>query len=490
SIALISPAAAQPEASKAFAGTEQDIAALADRYQAPGVAVAVILDGEIVKTVYHGQSDLETQERVSAKTQFGIGSVVKSFTSGLIGLLEEQGSVSLDAHPTQYLKDLPQMEVMGGADMQVRHLLSHTSGMPFVDGTMAFFPLQTRSELMKRLSVFERSCIPGRCWNYNNLNFMMLDAIAAAQSQSSKGAMMKELLLEPAGMNDTLSLTADFLASPHAAKGYVMSQGKPDATSVEYLLGEQIYSTAPDMARWIDLWMNGGKAGERQVLAADYVTRAISMQAIDNGAPPASSDPDTYMFGYGFAWNVKSVHGHYVTHHGGNENGFSTHVLFVPAARFGVVAMTNQQDSILPNLVTDTMLRRFAGLPPVPVQDYPLVVGEAPALLPDEERALKLNPDAPLATQPGKLAGLYAAQGYGVIEVRFEDGELTLRPPLGPLILKHKGGQDFGLASSERINAGIQLPFFQVTFGDGTDPDHFTFNIGAEPVVFKRVFEG
>lgn len=459
--------------------TSKDITHLLERYNAPSVSVAVISNGDIVFAEGFGLGNIESNQAATTQTQYAIGSIVKTFTSALIGGLEAQGEIDLSANPSSYIDNLQFKSAGLAADLQVEHLLSQTSGLPFMDGSLSFFPEADQTDLAPRISYFEPSCRTGECWAYNNLNFMMLDMVAESVTGQSKSQLLVQRLLGPAKMTGTVSSTKAFFNSPDAARGYAQVDGKMVPTAVEYLYGEQVYATASDMARWLGLWMNEGGG----VIPADYVQRAISMQAIDNGRPPSKDEPGNYLFGYGYGWQIKSVDGNYVVHHGGNENGFSAQVLFVPASGVGFVTLTNQQNSILPYVVNDLLFRRVLELPAPDIDTYPVQVGEAAALISNQSAKLSVNADAPLGIKLDSLPGDYQAAGYGKIEVRLADGVLTFKTPAAEFVLVHREGNIFGLAVTEPVPLGINTDFFEITFSPGA----FSANFASAPVVFSKI---
>lgn len=463
-----------------------DIASLVDRYSAPGLAVAVISDGEIVYAQGFGYRDLSTKSPVNSQTQFGIGSVVKTFTSGLIGSLEADNLVELNIHPAHYVPELLLKGVDLTENLKLESLLSQTSGLPNIDGSYVFFPVATQVDLAPRFKHFEASCRVGDCWIYNNMNFTTLDMVAESVSDQSKSELLLERLLRPIGMRDTVSSTRAFLASSNAAIAYGMRDGKAIPVAYETFYGEHIYATAPDMARWLGMWMNDGVVGEQEVIPSSFIKKATSMQAIEDGSPPQINDPHVYLFGYGYGWQVKSVEGHYLVHHGGNENGFSTHVMFAPASKIGVVAMTNQQNSILPNLVTDMMIRRLLELPPTEAADYPVVVSDITPPISQSDAKLYLTPNDPMTVNLSNITGTYEAPGYGQMKVDYSDNQLSLETPLANFILIHEGGNKFGIRSTESVSAGINISYFQIEFIGGKT-GALTINLEEEPVVFSKV---
>jgi hypothetical protein len=92
----------------------------------PGVAVAVIRDGEIVHRAGYGLADLETGTPITPDTTFRLASVSKQLTAMAIMLLAEEGKLDYDDPVVQYLPELERF----GSEITIRHLLQHTSGLP------------------------------------------------------------------------------------------------------------------------------------------------------------------------------------------------------------------------------------------------------------------------------------------------------------------------------------------------------------------------
>ncbi|MEM9667081.1 MAG: serine hydrolase domain-containing protein [Bacteroidota bacterium] len=469
-------------------GLSDSLQLLVDRYDAPGLAVAVVADGQIVYAEGFGHENVEEGRPVTDRSLFGIGSVVKTFTSALTGALIGDGAIDLEGRPGDYVTGLS----FGAEDLErnlrISHLLSHTSGLADMAGSTVVFPETTQVLLAPRFAHFEAACRVGDCWTYNNINFMLLDMVAEAVTGQSKITLFAERLLEPAGMAHSVSSTEAFLASPHAVRGYGLVGEDLVPVAYENLFGEHVYATAPDLARWLMMWMHGGLAGERQVVPQAYARQALSMQAIENGAPPSPDAPNDYLYGYGYGWNVKSMDGHYTVSHGGNENGFSAHVLGVPAEAVGVVALTNQQGSILPNLVTDYVIHLLLDLPATDLMSYPVVVGQVDAVLSAEEARLSPVPNDPMTIAPFDLVGRYSAAGYGTVEVAFADDRLTLVTPLAHFALRHLGGNRFGLGITAPLPAGMNASYFVAAFNEEEgEATSMSINLASEPVRFDRV---
>ena len=482
------PVYAQDASEKQLSGLSTGLKSLMHRYGAPGLAVAAIVDGKIVFSEGFGHENIKGDRPITAESLFGIGSIVKTFTSALIGTLLDDGLINLGGRPGDYIAGLAFGDAGLERDLRIRNLLSQTSGLSEMVGSYVVFPESTQVLLAPRFAHFGSTCRVGDCWAYNNVNFVLLDMVAESLTKQSKSELLMKRLLAPAGMSHSVTSTASFLASPHAATGYGLVGEQMVPVAYEEFFGEHVYATAPDMARWLALWSNRGVVGGRQVISETYVRQALSMQAIDDGAPPSPDDAHVYLFGYGYGWHVKSMDGYYTVSHGGNENGFSAHVLYSPSKRVGVVALTNQQNSLLPNIVTDHVIHRLLNLPAKDLASYPIRVGQVDPILSAQDARLSILRDDPLTVSPLALVGVYQAPGYGVLHVAFTDGHLTLTTPLAKFALRHDGGNRFRLGVTAPLPAGMNVSFFVATFKESEKGgESISINLSPTPVIFTRI---
>src|SRR5688572_16192147 len=92
----------------------------------PGMVVAIIKNGEVSRVVTSGVANLDLDVPVKRETVFEIGSMTKAFTAELIMMLEEAGKLSVDDKISKHIDSTPET----WKDITIRHLLTHTSGLP------------------------------------------------------------------------------------------------------------------------------------------------------------------------------------------------------------------------------------------------------------------------------------------------------------------------------------------------------------------------
>ena len=186
------------------------VAALANELDVPGAAVGVLLDGR-EEHAFHGVTSIENPLPVDARTLFLCGSTTKTFTATAIMRLVEQGLVDLDATARTYVPELRVDDEEAAASVTVLQLLNHTAGW---DGD--FFrntgdgddALARYVEAMAGLRQLTR---PGEAISYNNAAFGVAGRLVEKVTGSTYEAALRELLLGPLSLDDTLFFPRELL---------------------------------------------------------------------------------------------------------------------------------------------------------------------------------------------------------------------------------------------------------------------------------------
>ena len=148
------------------------VSAEMSRHKIPGMAVAVVKNGEVVVAKGYGFANLEHQVPVTTRSIFQSGSVGKQFTAAAIMLLEEQGKLRLDDKIANYL---PRTKARWGS-ITLRHLLTHTSGIPEYEDEVDDHRSYSERQLTELVGLLSRSSPPGQ--KYSN-TVIAAPAIAA-----------------------------------------------------------------------------------------------------------------------------------------------------------------------------------------------------------------------------------------------------------------------------------------------------------------------
>ena len=278
---------------------------LAERHT-PGVAVAVIRNGKVVKLKGYGVASVEFNVPVTTDTVFEIGSVSKQMTAAGIMLLVEDGKVDLDAPISTYLPNTPE----AWKPVTVRHLLTHTSGVKSYS-SLDGFELSRRVKIdgfIKQLSPYPLEFVPGERNIYSNSGFNLLAYIIETQSGKPYMQFMRERIFTPLGMSKTADRDPQFII-PNRATGYEWSIDRltgRDGSLTDLMGAGSIVSTISDMVKW-DAALSG-----KNFLKPESRAEWWKQYTFTNGKPSP----------YGFGWRISDVRGRKLIAHSGQTAGF------------------------------------------------------------------------------------------------------------------------------------------------------------------------
>jgi CubicO group peptidase (beta-lactamase class C family) len=149
----------------------------------PGLSLAVVRDGTVVKAAGYGFANLELEARATPQTVYEIGSLTKQFTAAAVLLLVEEGRIDLEDPIRRYLPEAPD----AWGRLSVRHLLTHTAGIQnhvAVPGWTGVFKTSllgettpARDELLRMFFELPFEFEPGETWAYDNTGYYLLGVI-------------------------------------------------------------------------------------------------------------------------------------------------------------------------------------------------------------------------------------------------------------------------------------------------------------------------
>ncbi len=140
------------------------------QYNIPGIALAVIKDGNIIYESYRGKASLENDTPVSKETLFRVFSTTKLITTVALFQLVQADRLSLEDPISLYLNGLPNQ----WQNVRIKHLLAHSSGLPdFIRQPSSL----SDKELMSRLSQEKMDFVPGKQFRYNQTNYWLIAQI-------------------------------------------------------------------------------------------------------------------------------------------------------------------------------------------------------------------------------------------------------------------------------------------------------------------------
>jgi D-alanyl-D-alanine carboxypeptidase len=309
-------------------GVDAFVLAEMARIHIPGLSLAVVRAGKVVKAKGYGFADVERREPVTPETVFKIGSTSKQFLATGIMLLAQDGKLTVDDPISKHLAGTPP----SWSSITVRHFLTHTSGVLREGPAYNSGKVQPDSVVVQSAYAQPLRFPTGSQFGYCNVCYFALADVIARVSGTPWDVFLTRRVFAPQGMTTTQTTTA--APVPHSAKGYEWREAS-SRHEAGYTVSSQntalrpsgaFRSTVLDLAKW-----------DAALYRDDVLTR-VSREAM--WTPAKLTDGTTSR--YGFGWFVGSLYGRRRVGHGGNVNGFSAEIARFPDDSLTVIVLTNK----------------------------------------------------------------------------------------------------------------------------------------------------
>ena len=421
------PAAAAVK--KSLAGMDGFINQALRDWKAPGVAVAVVKNGEVIFAQGYGWRDVEKKLPVTTHTLFAIGSCTKAFTTFVMGTLVDEGKLDWDQPVRLALPELRMQDKVASELMTPRDLVTHRSGLPRHD-LVWYNSTLSRKQMVERLPYLEATESFRSKFQYNNLMYVTAGYLIERLTGTTWEDAIRARILLPLGMSTTNFSVSDSQKSADFARPYEERDDKvvaiPFRNADNVGPAGSINSNVAEMARWLIVQTNKGQIDGKKIISLAELAD-IQTPHMTTGTPPER--PDITPAGYALGWAVDDYRGHRRVHHGGAIDGFVASTTLFPDDESGLVVLANMGGTGLTQVLTKHLSDRVLGLSTI---DWN---GEALSKKAKNDAAAKQaktqkNSVRRLGTSPAhkldEYVGDYEHPGYGVIKIALCDGRLNL----------------------------------------------------------------
>lgn len=315
------------------------------RWQIPGVAVAIVKDGKVLVAKGYGVIDLDAKEKVDENTLFQIASNTKAFTGTSLALLNYQKRMSLDDKVVKWMKEFKLYHDYVTNIVTIRDLLCHRIGYETFQSDMLNWGCNlSRQEIIANMKNVEPVYGFREKYGYCNAAFLAAGEIIPLVTDTSWDDFLKYHFFQPMKMNRTSTTWNKISSDNNACKPYTLADGK--LTVMPYVnidnLGPaaSINSCVKDLSNWLLLQLDSGRFEGKRVLPWPVLqmTRQSQMIVRDNSNPLF---PSKHFQTYGLGWFMEDYNGKKIIYHNGGSNGFVTTVCFIPEMNLGVTVLTN-----------------------------------------------------------------------------------------------------------------------------------------------------
>ncbi len=417
-------------AKRSLAGYDSFVRDAMKAWQVPGLAIAIVKDGELILAEGFGMRDAARELPATPRTLFAIGSCTKAFTTFVIGTLVDEGKLDWDAPLRTYIPEIRFHDRVASELITPRDLVTHRSGLPRHDLVWynAHLP---RKAILSRLPFLEPSETFRSKFQYNNIMFMLAGYLVDRTSGSTWEDAVRTRIFAPLHMNGSNFSVKDSQESSDFARPYDDRDDKVieihfrDITDVGP--AGSINSNVEEMSRWLVVHTSQGKFEGRQIISAAVLADIHSPQ-MTTGAK--AERPEISPAGYALGWSVDDYRGHRRIQHGGGIDGFTAMTTLYPDDRAGIVVLANMDGSELPELLCRHAADRLFALAPIDWNGEALQKNakrKAAVKSAKEQKNTVRRPGTTPAHPLAEYAGQYEHSGYGVVKVELAEGKLVLR---------------------------------------------------------------
>lgn len=409
-------------------------------WNVPGVGIAIVQDGKVILAKGYGYADMDKKRKVDAQTLFAIGSSSKAFTAASVMQLVDEKKLDLDKPIINYLPDFKLYDDYATQHITTRDLLCHRSGLPRHD--LAWYGSDaSREVLYNRLRYLEPTAELRETWQYQNLMYMTAGYLVGQINDESWEATVKRSIFEPLGMKATNFSVEDTKKNSNHALPYQEKEEKitlmPFRNLDAVAPAGAINSNAEDMAKWLQMLLNEGNFDGKQILSAASLKEMYKPQMV---MPGDISQDEIFYTSYGLGWMLTAYRGHLRVEHGGNIDGFTSSVCFMPRNGIGVVVMANMNGTAFNQIIRNNVIDRLLG---GEIKDWNSILLEkrkemleAEASKEKQEDIVQIKNTKP-ALDLKEYTGKYENLGYGVLEITLKNDTLFAEMNGEAVELKH-----------------------------------------------------
>ena len=335
-----------------------------ERWEVPGLAIAIVKDGETVLTRGYGTCEVNKSQPVDEHTLFAMTNTTASFTAAALALLVSEGKI----HWNDRLVDLlPSFKT--GNDFVTNHAtvidaLAGRTGLAMEPLSFGPHPDLPRAEILSRMTHIQAADEFRSRWGGNYHVIVAAGEIIPTLTSISWDDFVGDRLFRPLGMTDSVTGPHLFGNNQNIVTPHETIDGKvtPVARAHTSNMGPamSIYSSAADMAKWLNFQLNNGKVGDKIIvpeneintirtshIAANFEFPGIARNFINQGLGLLISDSST---------------GHKLYSNGGDTEGLESYHAFVPELCLGIAVMINST-KVMPQPLIAWIIDRYTQAP-------------------------------------------------------------------------------------------------------------------------------
>ncbi len=341
---------------------ERDFIAGLRNKRIPGAGIAIVKDGQIILQKGFGIKKRGEPDTVDEHTIFRLGSVSKGFASVLAGTFVEDGELEWEGIVSDYLEEFELNDADQTNRVQIKHILSHTSGLPRHAYTNLIEDGLSINRIISRLDRVPLIAKEGEQLAYQNAAYSVIEKVLEAQTDIDFNTLLQEELFEPLKMTNSSSTYEIMSFSKNKAMPHVYHSRQRGRVSIPIskkyynaVSSGGINASAADMGKWL-LLLTGYHP---EIISEETLDEIFEPQATINNKRFSRHWDGVNESHYGLGWRVLDNDGQRIVYHGGYVNGYRSEIAFAPDQNLGICIIINANSSYPLEVIPDF----FNGIP-------------------------------------------------------------------------------------------------------------------------------
>lgn len=473
-------------------------------FQVPGIAVAVVKDGQVVHSKGYGVRSLKSGGKVDENTQFGIASNSKAFVTATMAMLVDEKKLEWDDKVTQYIPEFRLYDPYVTQDFTIRDLVTHRSGLGMGAGDLTIWPDSSDfriKDIIYNLRFLKQTSPFRTRFDYDNLLFMVAGEVVTRISGMKWEDFVQDRIMKPLAMSHSAASYARLKDKSNVIDGHAFADGtltvvpRHDLPDGECPAGG-IYSSISDMSKWMIAQLNGGKYGDKQEQQLFSAQQQREMWSPQTNMPVRKDKYNSHFSAYGLGWFLSDVGGSKQASHTGGMEGMVSQVTLLPELGLGIVVLTNAEAGAAFSSISNTIKDSYLGFKPENwVLRYDTLTSKSRAE--DNELLSRIKKEIDAQTgaarqqmKPEIIAGLYHDNWLGDVRISVCKGKARFQSVRSPQLrgdMSFYKGNTFVVKWDVRsINADAFVVFSLDTEGN---PDGFKMKAVSPLTDFSYDFQ-
>ena len=396
-----------------------------DRWEVPGLCIAIVKDGKTLLTKGYGTREVGKDLPVDDHTLFAISGTTASFTASALALLVAENKMNWTDSMISLLPEFKTGNDLVSNYATVVDALAHRSGVP--SEMLSFFPNPhfDRRDILANMKYLESPNHFRSHWAHSFHMVVAAGEIIPALTSISWDDFVQNRLFDPIGMTDSITGPHLFTSNQNIATPHEMETGKvtpvPHGQTSNIGPATSSYSSAADMAKWLTFQLNNGKIGDKVLIPEEEISMMRTSHIPANIDFPGISKN---FINHGLGLFISdSSSGHKLYSNGGDSAGMESYHAFLPELDLGIAVMTNSTQ-VIPQPLIAWIIDRYTN---APRNDWiSLSIFDVTAMLSSFEDSRKAitDPTKKPSQSIESYQGLYHHPLIGNLKVKVEAGEL------------------------------------------------------------------